>query len=88
MRSNLKIINRKKCVIQIPSGTSSHSLITLRGKGIRKVDGIGHGDHFVHLKVRVPNNLSSTQQALMKAYAETERDTPGTIKGVTKTKSG
>ncbi|ODM98433.1 hypothetical protein Ocin01_08249, partial [Orchesella cincta] len=74
--------------VEIPPGTSSHTRIRMRGKGIRKVNGIGHGDHYIHLKVRVPNVLSGKQEALVKAYAELETDTPGTINGITKTKGG
>ncbi|ODM89514.1 hypothetical protein Ocin01_17166 [Orchesella cincta] len=74
--------------VEIPPGTSSHTRIRVRGKGIRKVNGIGFGDHYIHLKVRVPNVLSDKQEALLKAYAELETDTPGAVNGVTKTKGG
>lgn len=60
----------------------------MRGKGIRKVNGIGHGDHYIHLKLKVPNVLSRKQEALIKAYAEMETDTPGTITDITQTKGG
>lgn len=60
----------------------------MRGKGIKRVNGFGHGDHYVHIKVKVPSGLSAKQEALIRAFAELETDTPGTIKGVTKTKSG
>ncbi|CAL8128985.1 unnamed protein product [Orchesella dallaii] len=74
--------------VEIPRGTSSHTRIRIRGRGIRKVNGIGVGDHYVHLKVKVPNVLSVKQEALIKAYAELETDTPGTVKGVIKTAGG
>jgi len=74
--------------LQISPGTSSHARIRMRGKGIRKVNGIGFGDHYIHLKVRVPNVLSGKQEALVKAYAELETDTPGAINGITVTKGG
>ena len=42
----------------------------------------------MHIKLRIPNKLSPQQEALMKAFAEMELDTPGTVNGVTNTKTG
>lgn len=64
-------------------GTSSHTRIRLAGKGMKKVSGYGHGDHYVSLKIAVPKQLSPKQKALAQAYAELETDTPGQILGVT-----
>ncbi|XP_014483147.1 PREDICTED: protein tumorous imaginal discs, mitochondrial-like isoform X2 [Dinoponera quadriceps] len=69
--------------IQIIPGTSSHSRIHLSGKGLKKVNGIGYGDHYVNIKITVPKKLTDEQQALLQAYAELETDTPGSILGVT-----
>jgi len=70
--------------IQIPASTSSHTRIRIRGKGLRKVNGFGYGDHYVHLKVKAPTSLTASQEALIRAYAELELDTPGTVNGVVK----
>lgn len=72
----------------MPPGTASHTRIRLKGKGIRRVNGFGNGDHYIHVKVKMPVSLTKEQEALLKAYAELEVDTPGTVKGVTKTTSG
>lgn len=69
-------------------GTSSHTRIRLGGKGLKKVNGFGHGDHYVHLKIVVPKRLQTKQKALLIAYAELEEDTPGQILGVTRKKDG
>jgi DnaJ family protein A protein 3 len=69
--------------IQVMPGTSSHTRIRLTGKGMKKVNGYGHGDHYVVLKIQVPKHLSAKQKALVQAYAELETDTPGQILGVT-----
>lgn len=69
-------------------GTSSHTRIRLSGKGMKKVDGYGHGDHYVMFKIIVPKKLTDKQKALMQAYAELENDTPGTILGVTNKMDG
>ncbi|KAF7284846.1 hypothetical protein GWI33_021489 [Rhynchophorus ferrugineus] len=70
-------------VIQIKPGTSSHTKIRLSGKGMKKVNGYGHGDHYVTLKIKAPTKLNDKQKALIQAYAELEEDTPGQILGVT-----
>ncbi|XP_071452761.1 protein tumorous imaginal discs, mitochondrial-like isoform X2 [Hetaerina americana] len=74
--------------IQISPGTSSHARIRLSGKGMKKVNTYGHGDHYVHLRVDVPKHLNEKQKALMMAYAELEENTPGTIYGLNRTADG
>jgi len=69
--------------IQIVPGTSSHALIKLSGKGLKRVSSYGNGDHYVHLKIQIPKSLTAKQKALIQAYAELEEDTPGQILGVT-----
>ncbi|XP_071652407.1 LOW QUALITY PROTEIN: protein tumorous imaginal discs, mitochondrial [Temnothorax longispinosus] len=69
--------------IQIMPGTSSHTRIRLTGKGLKKVDGMGYGDHYVNVKITVPKQLTEKQRALFQAYAELETNTPGSIHGVT-----
>jgi DnaJ family protein A protein 3 len=67
--------------LQIPAGTASHTRMRLKGKGVAKVSGYGHGDHYVHIRVDVPKSLDEKQRALISAFAELERDTPGTVSG-------
>ncbi|KRX54504.1 Mitochonrial uncharacterized protein [Trichinella sp. T9] len=74
--------------LQIPPATSSHSRLRLAGKGIKKVNSYGYGDHYVHVKIEVPKKLSDAQRAIIMAYAEMETNTPGTIRGVTTTAGG
>lgn len=74
--------------VDIPKGTPSHTRIRLNGKGLRKVNAYGYGDHYVHLKIKVPIRLTEKQKTLLLAFAELENDTPGTINGITYTKDG
>ncbi|KAF7994854.1 hypothetical protein HCN44_004326 [Aphidius gifuensis] len=69
--------------VVIKPGTASHNKIRLNGKGMKKVNTIGHGDHYVNIKITVPTYLTDKQKALLMAYAELEKNTPGTIDGVT-----
>ncbi|XP_075214300.1 dnaJ homolog l(2)tid, mitochondrial-like isoform X3 [Lycorma delicatula] len=74
--------------IQIPKGTSSHTRIRLRDRGLKKVNSLDTGDHYVHLKIKIPKQLTEKQLALIQAYAELEDDTPGIIRGITYKKDG
>lgn len=46
-------------------GTSSHSKIILNNKGMKRVNSYGYGDHYVHIKIVVPKNLTNQQKALL-----------------------
>ncbi|XP_060530811.1 protein tumorous imaginal discs, mitochondrial-like isoform X2 [Cylas formicarius] len=75
-------------VLQIKPGTSSHTRIRLSGKGMKKVNGYGNGDHYVMLKIKVPQKLDEKQKVLAIAYAELEKDTPGQIFGIAQRTDG
>ncbi|XP_043220889.1 protein tumorous imaginal discs, mitochondrial-like isoform X1 [Amphibalanus amphitrite] len=74
--------------VRIPPGTSSHTRIRLNGKGIRRVNSHGYGDHYVHIKIKVPDKLDDRRKALFQALAEMESGGAGTVDGVTGTKDG
>lgn len=74
--------------IRVPSGTSSHTRLRLQGKGLKRINSYGQGDHYVHFKIKIPSKLSEKQRALIQAFAETEKDTPGTVDGVVDTEEG
>ena len=52
-------IHEESMLLRIPSGTSSHTRIRLQGKGVKRVNSFGQGDHYVHLKIRVPRYESA-----------------------------
>jgi len=68
--------------IQILPGTSSHTRMKMQGKGIKKLSSFGHGDHFIEIKIKPPKVLTDKQEALLKAFAEIEKETPGTVRGL------
>nr|XP_046228553.1 dnaJ homolog subfamily A member 3, mitochondrial-like isoform X2 [Scatophagus argus] len=68
--------------IVIPSGCQADQVIRLQGKGIRKMNSYVYGDHYVHIKIRVPNKLTQRQRSLLLTYAEEETDVQGTVNGV------
>lgn len=69
--------------IQVIPGTSSHTKICLTGKGLKRVNSYGNGNHYINFKILIPKKLTDKQKALIQAYAELEDDTPGQILGVT-----
>jgi len=42
-------------VLQIPPGTQSHQRFRLIGKGIKRLHSPGTGDHYVHVKIKIPS---------------------------------
>ncbi|KAK7175341.1 hypothetical protein R3I93_002292 [Phoxinus phoxinus] len=74
--------------LSIPAGTQTDQRIRLSGKGIPRVSGYGYGDHYVHVKIKIPKMLTDRQRGLMMSYAEDETDVEGTVSGVTSTTTG
>src|SRR3989344_5405022 len=51
--------------IKIPSGAQPGTQIRLRAKGVRHTSGRGQGDHYVIIRIHVPNKLSREQKRLL-----------------------
>lgn len=51
--------------IQIMPGTSSHHTVTLKSKGLKRVNSVGTGDHYIHIKIVIPKKLNDKQKALL-----------------------
>ncbi|XP_074052942.1 dnaJ homolog subfamily A member 3, mitochondrial isoform X1 [Macrotis lagotis] len=74
--------------VTIPPGIQVDQKIRMSGKGIPRINSYGYGDHYIHLKIKIPRRLTSRQQSLMLSYAEDETDVEGTVNGVTNTAAG
>ncbi|XP_077618884.1 dnaJ homolog subfamily A member 3, mitochondrial [Crocuta crocuta] len=74
--------------VTIPPGIQTDQKIRMSGKGIPRINSYGYGDHYIHIKIRVPKRLTSRQQSLMLSYAEDETEVEGTVNGVTSTSAG
>lgn len=59
-----------KLKIKIRPGTTSHSLVRLRGEGVPHLRGRGKGDLYVRLVVKVPDKLSREQKKHLKQMQE------------------
>jgi DnaJ-class molecular chaperone len=52
--------------IRVRPGTQSHTLIRLKAKGIKDVNGYGRGDFYIRLLITVPTRLSAAQKELLR----------------------
>lgn len=55
-------------------------MLRLSKRGIPLVNGNGRGDHLVHLKFKVPSELTARQRELMMEFAALEADRSGTVR--------
>ena len=51
-------------------GTQTGSIFTLKGKGIKNINGRGTGDLYFTIIVDVPKKLNNEQRDLLKKFAE------------------
>lgn len=69
--------------VKIPSGIQSHHRIRLPGRGIPRLGSYGSGDHYVHIRIKIPKNLTTEQHDLISAYAKTQTNLNGSVDGIT-----
>ncbi|XP_075686564.1 dnaJ homolog subfamily A member 3, mitochondrial isoform X1 [Rhinoderma darwinii] len=74
--------------VTIPAGTQADQRIRISGKGIVRMNSYGYGDHYIHIKFKVPRTLTDRQRTLMLSFAEEETDVEGTVNGITNTTTG
>ncbi len=55
--------------LKIPHGTQSGTLFRLKGRGVRSLDGHGHGDQHVRVIVEVPTKLNAEQRKKIEEFA-------------------
>lgn len=53
-----------KVKVRVPPGTQPGSLVKLKGKGVPRLGGNGHGDHYVRVNLDVPKNPSKQEKQL------------------------
>lgn len=71
--------------VDIAPGTSSHTRIRLPQKGVKRMDSYGRGDHYVHIKIKVPEKITRRQKELIKEFdnVATSRDDTTASAGAT-----
>jgi molecular chaperone DnaJ len=58
-----------KADLKIPAGTQPGTVFSLKGKGVKNVQGYGHGDLHVRVLVEVPTHLNAAQRAKLQEFA-------------------
>ncbi len=51
--------------LKVRAGTQSGTMMRLRGKGVKNIRSFGHGDHYVQIKVEIPEKLSREQRSII-----------------------
>jgi molecular chaperone DnaJ len=59
-----------KAALKIPAGTQPGTLFRLRGKGVKNIQGYGHGDLHVRINIEVPTQLTAAQRAKLEEFAQ------------------
>ncbi len=58
-----------KATIKIPAGTQPNAAFRVKGKGVKNLQGYGHGDLHVRVQVEVPSRLNAEQKAKLQEFA-------------------
>jgi molecular chaperone DnaJ len=56
--------------IKVPPGTQAGTVFRLKGKGVKNVQGYGHGDLLARVQIEVPTNLNAAQRAKLEEFAK------------------
>jgi molecular chaperone DnaJ len=59
-----------KARIKIPPGTQPGATFRLKGKGVKNIQGFGHGDLHVRITVEIPSQLNNAQRAKLQEFSE------------------
>ncbi len=63
-----------KLQYNMPAGTQSGNVFRMRGKGVKYLNGRGHGDQYVKVIVEVPKRLTKDQRAALQAFEDTLKE--------------
>jgi molecular chaperone DnaJ len=67
-RHTIKTLDSEE-LLEVKAGTQPASTLRIRGKGVPHLRGQGRGDLFVHLDVRTPTKLDSSQEQVLREFA-------------------
>jgi molecular chaperone DnaJ len=58
-----------RATIKIPAGTQPATVFRVKGRGVKNLQGYGHGDLHVRVQVEVPTQLNHEQKAKLREFA-------------------
>ena len=70
-----------KARINVPTGTQSGTILRLRDKGVKNIQGYGNGDLHIRVIVEVPTRLNSEQKAKLTEFGELCDDKVNPMRG-------
>lgn len=59
-----------KVKLKIPQGTQPDTLIRIKNKGVKHVRGNEMGDHYVRVKVEIPQKLTTKQKEILEEFSK------------------
>ncbi|WCL82316.1 molecular chaperone DnaJ [Saprospira sp. CCB-QB6] len=65
-----------KVKVTLPAGTEGGKVFRLRGKGLPSLRGYGQGDQLIHVKVWVPQNISSEERRALEKMRDSKNFIP------------
>ncbi|MBS1518177.1 MAG: molecular chaperone DnaJ [Bacteroidetes bacterium] len=69
-----------KAKLTIDPGTTSGSLLRMKGKGIKSLNGYGRGDQIIRVNIHIPKKVSSAEKKLLTELSKTENFKPRAVK--------
>jgi molecular chaperone DnaJ len=58
-----------RATVKIPAGTQPATVLRLRGRGVKNLQGYGQGDLRVRIQVEIPTHLNSAQKSKLSEFA-------------------
>jgi molecular chaperone DnaJ len=58
-----------KMTVKVPAGTQPNALFRIKGRGVKNLQGYGHGDLHVRVQLEVPTRLNHEQKAKLQEFA-------------------
>lgn len=66
--------DKTKVRVKVPKGTQDNTVLSIKGKGAKKVKGEGSGDLKITVKVIVPKEMNDGQKKAMESFLEATTD--------------
>lgn len=66
-----------KLSLKVRPGTQPGTMVRLRGQGIPHLRGLGRGDEYIRLIVKLPEKLTADQKKILEEYRQVEKKKPG-----------
>lgn len=75
--TEIPTLKGENVLLTIDPGTQSGTLLKMKSKGIKSLEGHGRGDQIVKVNVFIPSKISHKEKELLKELSESENFKPG-----------